>query len=148
MLARLRAMSEEEFAALPYGSEGLWRKLMHSSRKENSIEQILAATKSKRYTHSRLMRMLLCAFLGLRAEDLSEAPAYVRVLAFNERGRGLLREIADKCPLPLITKPAAGKNIPAFVRDMAATDLYVLACPDLAQAAGGTEFTQSPRFVR
>ena len=29
VLARLRTMSDAEFEALPYGSEGLWRKLLH-----------------------------------------------------------------------------------------------------------------------
>ena len=31
ILARLRTMTDVEFEALPYGSEGLWRKLMHES---------------------------------------------------------------------------------------------------------------------
>ncbi len=148
ILARLRSLSAEDWQALPGNAEGLSDRLMKAAKNAVSLDALLAECRTKRYALSRIRRMLLCAYLGLRAEDLSEAPAYVRVLAFNERGRGLLREIVDKCPLPLITKPAAGKNIPAFVRDMAATDLYVLACPDLAQAGGGTEFTQSPRFVR
>ena len=35
VLARLRAMGEDEFAALPYGSEGLWQKVMHACRTED-----------------------------------------------------------------------------------------------------------------
>lgn len=31
ILARLRTMTEAEFEALPYGSEGLWRKLMKAA---------------------------------------------------------------------------------------------------------------------
>ena len=40
MLARLRAMGEDEFAALPYGSEGLWQKVMsgvHSGLENQSF---------------------------------------------------------------------------------------------------------------
>ena len=40
-------MTDEEFEDLPYGTEGLWRKLMHASRQYASLEQIAAATKSK-----------------------------------------------------------------------------------------------------
>ena len=87
MLARLRAMTAAEFAALPYGSEGLWQKVMHACRTEASLEGILAAVKSKRYPRTRLMRMLLCGFLGLTEQQLTEPAPYVRVLAlYNEEG--------------------------------------------------------------
>ena len=91
VLQRLRSMTEQEFADLPYGSEGLWRKLMHASRREARLEEILTAVKSKRYTRSRLDRMVLCAFLGITAGQLAEPAPYIRVLAFSHRGRGVLK---------------------------------------------------------
>jgi predicted nucleotidyltransferase len=90
ILARLRTMTDAEFEALPYGSEGLWRKLMHESRRQTTLEEILTAVKSKRYTRSRLDRMVMCAFLGLRAADLETPPPYVRILAFSDPGRAIL----------------------------------------------------------
>ena len=90
VLARLRTMTDEEFEALPYGSEGLWRKLMKNARSLPTLEQILQATKSKRYARSRLDRMVLCALLGLSAQDLQKSAPYVRVLALNDRGRQIL----------------------------------------------------------
>jgi predicted nucleotidyltransferase len=90
ILYRLRSMTDQEFEALPYGSEGLWRKLMHAARKEATLEDILTAVKSKRYTRTRLDRMVMCAFLGITLQDLMEKPPYVRVLAFNDRGREIL----------------------------------------------------------
>ena len=92
ILYRLRTMTEEEFEKLPYGSEGLWRKLMHACHEQNSLEEIIAATKSKRYTRTRIDRMILCAFLGLTAEDMLRPFPYCRVLAFNERGRAILKQ--------------------------------------------------------
>ena len=91
VLARLRMMSEEEFSTLPYGSEGLWRKLMHACRSQSGLEQILSATKSKRYTRSRLDRMAMCAFLGLTQQKMAEKPPYVRVLGFREQGKAALK---------------------------------------------------------
>ena len=90
MLYRLRTMSDGEFEALPYGSEGLWRKLMHASRSLSTLEEILAAVKSKRYTRSRLDRMVMCAFLGLTKQQMETSAGYARVLAFGDRGRRLL----------------------------------------------------------
>ena len=92
ILARLRTMEDAEFEALPYGSEGLWRKLMHASRRECTLEETLTAVKSKRYTRTRLDRMVMCAFLGLTEADLSAPAPYVRVLAFNDRGREILKK--------------------------------------------------------
>ena len=90
ILANLRTMTEVEFEALPYGSEGLWRKLMHASREQSTLEDILTAVKSKRYTRTRLDRMVMCAFLGITEEILNAPVPYVRVLAFNDRGRQIL----------------------------------------------------------
>lgn len=91
ILTRLRTMTDAEFEALPYGSEGLWRKLMHAARKEASLEGIINATKSKRYTRTRLDRMIMCAYLGLTETDIASPAPYVRVLAFNDRGREILK---------------------------------------------------------
>lgn len=93
ILARLRTMSDEEFEALPFGSEGLWRKFMHASRSCAALEDIMAATKSKRYTRTRLDRMAMCAFLGITAADLAAPAPYARVLAFNDTGRSILSEV-------------------------------------------------------
>ena len=100
ILSRLRTMTDSEFEALPYGSEGLWRKLMHNARREATLERIVEATKSKRYTRTRLDRMILCAYLGLTAADLSAPAPYTRVLAFNDRGRELLKSARQSGPFP------------------------------------------------
>ena len=92
ILAKLRTMTDAEFEALPYGSEGLWRKFMHACREESTLEEIIAATKSKRYTRTRIDRMVMCAFLGITKEILEADVPYVRVLAFNDRGREILKE--------------------------------------------------------
>ena len=92
ILLRLRTMTDQEFEDLPYGSEGLWRKFMHACRKEPNLEAIIAATKSKRYTRTRIDRMILCAFLGITKEMLEAEVPYTRVLAFNDRGREILKQ--------------------------------------------------------
>lgn len=92
ILARLRTMTDAEFEALPYGSEGLWRKLMYASRQASSLEDILSAVKSKRYTRTRLDRMVMCAFLGITDAMISSTVPYVRILAFNDKGRQILNQ--------------------------------------------------------
>lgn len=95
ILSRLRTMDDADFAALPFGSEGLWRKLMHASREMADLEQIAAATKSKRYTRTRIDRMILCAYLGFTEQMLQSQAPYARVLAFNDTGRAILAKAKD-----------------------------------------------------
>ena len=92
ILAKLRTMTDAEFEALPYGSEGLWRKLMHEARQQPTLEDILTAVKSKRYTRTRLDRMVMCAFLGITRQILDTPAPYVRVLALNDTGRAILKQ--------------------------------------------------------
>ena len=91
ILYRLRTMTNYEFEALPYGSEGLWRKLMYNARKYATLEEIISATKSKRYTRTRLDRMIMCTFLGITQKDMDSPAPYVRVLALNDKGREILK---------------------------------------------------------
>lgn len=107
ILARLRTMTDGEFEALPYGSEGLWRKLMHAVHQQSTLEDILTAAKSKRYTRTRLDRMVLCAFLGLTREDLSTPAPYARVLALNDTGREILKKARQTGQFPNIGEKVA-----------------------------------------
>jgi len=123
ILYRLKTMTDTEFEALPYGSEGLWRKLMRSAREHSTLEQIIDATKSKRYTRTRLDRMIMCAYLGLTADDLSQSAPYARVLALNDTGREILLK-ARKVGL----FPNIGENLdhPYQAIEKRCDDLYFL----------------------
>jgi len=136
ILARLRTMTGEDFEALPYSSEGLWRKLMHACRSCASVEEIASAVKSKRYTRSRIDRMILCAFLGITAADLSAPVPYVRVLAFSEEGKAILKN-ARKTGL----FPHTGEQThdPYWIAEKRRDDLYGLFCLDAPSPAGQTE---------
>lgn len=136
MLARLRVMTDQEFEALPYGSEGLWRKLMHASRSEATLEEILTAAKSKRYTRTRLQRMVLCAFLGITREMLEAEIPYTRVLAFTERGRSILKT-AKKTG----TYINAGEKVdhPYWYLEKRCADLYALFAIEAPEPPGSEE---------
>ena len=125
-LARLRAMSEREFSLLPFSSEGLWRKLMHACREQATLEEIIDATKSKRYTRTRLQRMLLCAFLGITKDLLEQEAPYVRALALNETGQKLLKRARETGCVPILN---AGERAPEgdyAELERRASDLYGL----------------------
>ena len=133
VLAKLRTMTDAEFEAIPYGSEGLWRKLMHACRGEATVDGIINATKSKRYTRTRIDRMIMCAFLGISLEDLLSPAPYTRVLALNDRGRTALKTARQTG-----TFLNAGEMIddPYCEKEQRIGDLYGLFCRDTPEAPG------------
>ena len=134
MLYRLRTMTDEEFEVLPYGSEGLWRRLMHASRSQAGLEDILTAAKSKRYTRSRLDRMVMCAFLGITAQDLETPVPYTRVLSFNDAGRAILKNAKGLIPLLHIGE---AHDSAYWALEQRCDDLHGLFRLDSPQCAGG-----------
>ncbi len=136
VLARLRTMTEDEFAALPYGSEGLWRKLLKACRSCSGLEEILCATKSKRYTRSRLDRMVMCAFLGLSEAEMAKKAPYVRVLGFGEKGKSLLNQARLTGSFPH-TGQRTGE--PYEARERQWDDLYTLFREQSPGPAGQTQ---------
>ena len=127
-LARLRSMEEAEFERLPFGSEGLWRKVLSACRTEPTLEAIVQAAKSKRYTRTRLMRLLLCAYLGITEEMLMQPAPYVRVLAVNGRGQRVLRQAKQGGELPLLHTGQRAPDCAYAALERRAADLFPLFC--------------------
>ena len=133
VLAKLRTMTDAEFEALPYGSEGLWRKFMHACRSESALEDILTATKSKRYTRTRIDRMAMCAFLGITQEMLEAEVPYTRVLAFNDRGRAVLKDAKKN---GIFLNAGEPFDHPYWELEKRCGDLYGLFCTDRIEPPG------------
>ncbi len=132
LLARLRLMRDEDFAALPYLSEGLNNRLCRAVKAAGSYDALLEALKTRRYPAARLRRILWAALLDLPSEDTYPQPLYIRVLAINDRGREILA--AAHPTLPLVTRAAGIPSLSADARAMlsleeSATDLHALALP-------------------
>ena len=149
ILARLRSMRREDFAALDQGKEGLYNRLYEASRTAAGVEELLAAAKTKRYAYARLRRMVLWAYLGLKPAEIPQHPVYLRPLAMNDRGRAVLAKMRKEAALPILTKPADVRRLGPeaqrlFAMEAAAADLYSLSYPDLAAARGDALWKEGP----
>ena len=149
VLARLRSMTEEEFQALPDSSEGLSHRLAQAARTASTLEDLYAQTKSKRYTHARIRRMVLWAFLGLTEADRPEHVPYLRVLGFSPKGRTLLRQMKTAARCPVLIKPASAAKLPpearrVFELEARCTALYDLCRKNFGLLPGKNEYTQTP----
>ena len=130
--AVLRKMTEDDFAQLPWLSEGLENRLYKASRTAADYSELIEAVKTKRYPAARLRRIVWSAVLGITAKDVAGLPPYVRVLAMNDRGREILSVASST--LPLLTKSSQLKNLDAranrtFQLETVATDIHALGMP-------------------
>ena len=149
MLARLRVMTEADFAALPDSgaAEGLPARLARAAGRAGRLEEFYALAKTKRYAHARIRRLALWAFLGLTEADRPAGPAYLRVLGSNGRGRKLLREMKERAALPVLTKPAHIRELGEEARHLfelerRGTDLFGLCFEEPKPC--GLDYTQGP----
>ena len=100
---RLRLLSTDDIAEACQCSEGL-ENLLKQAAEATSFAQALQLCTNKRYSTSRIRRLFMQLLLDVprwRWED--KAPAYLRVLAFNDTGRQLLKQMKATATLPLIT---------------------------------------------
>lgn len=143
ILYRLRTMTEADFEALPFGSEGLWRRLMHAAKAGTDVEGIIDAAKSKRYARSRLQRMVMCAALGITREMMAAPLPYVRVLGFTSRGRELLNKQKSS---GFFVNAGQAADAPQWTDEQRFDDIYGLfaAAPD----APGREAKRRVKYVR
>lgn len=127
----LRKMSIEEIANLPDVSEGLEFLIKKAVNSCNTLTELLNTIKSKRYTITRLQRILLYALLDISKKDMKlskevDSP-YIRVLGFNDNGKKLISKIMDKNPnQPLITsvKKFVDNNSNASLQTMLNKDIF------------------------
>lgn len=128
MLYKLRTMSAEDFAKIEDVSEGLENRIVSCVRDAKSINELYDMIKTKRYTHSRIRRIIMRAYLAI-TKDMGKEVAYLHILAFNERGRKMLAEMKEKAELPIITTYSGIKDEKAkaaFETEARFTDIYSL----------------------
>ena len=90
---KLRSMQINEIKELPDVCEGLENVIKKASNETNSLEDLINMCKSKRYTRTRIQRILIYALLGITRQDMEMSEnvnPYIRVLAVNKNGRELL----------------------------------------------------------
>ena len=153
LLSRLRLYEEDYYQCLPDAADGLGNRLFQAVRREAGYDAILAAARSKRFPLSRIRRLCLCACLGITAGMNEGTPPYARVLAANERGRELLRERDGKGSVPILTKPAAvrqlsGEAARLFTLGASAHDFYVLGYTGKEERRPGGDWRSGPFVLR
>ncbi|MBQ8740092.1 MAG: nucleotidyltransferase [Clostridia bacterium] len=83
-------------------TEGLENRIKAAAASSNSLEELLDKVKTKRYTHSRLRRIMLASLLGITDEQRQSPVSYIKILDHNEKGRKLIAAAKKTAVLPIV----------------------------------------------
>lgn len=122
-------------------TEGIEHLLKKAAVQCATFTDFMQRIKSKRYTWTRLQRMLTHIYTGFTYEDLAaqQMPSYIRLLGMNAKGQAYISEHKKQFTLPLISR-AAASNDPMLLQDIRATDLYMLE----SNAEPGEDYRRPP----
>ncbi len=159
IIATLRRMSLEDISRVQGVTEGLENRIKKASLKSSTIEQLINSIKTRRYTRTKIQRIILHLMMNLSKKDVKTfnkcGPLYARVLGFSKKGKTLLRTIKKSSSTPLISKLSnylrqtiSGENnnvrnrlIKMLDHDILANDIYVLANEKAEDRVARLDFT-------
>ncbi|NLY43897.1 MAG: nucleotidyltransferase [Clostridiaceae bacterium] len=155
LLTLLRKMSAAQLSNFPDVNEGLENRIKDAVNRFGTYESVISNIKTKRYTRTRLQRIMFNVLLGITKDLLNTfqkygGPQYIRILGLNSKGRILLKEAAKKASLPIFIKPSLyRKSCNPLLRqmmelDFLSTDLYALHYPNPRERLGNIDITTSP----
>lgn len=129
--ALLRA-APERVAQTPDCSEGLENRLKSMARSNPDYDALIEKTVTKRYTRTRLKRILAQNFLGVTTKDVKDflnAPLYRNVLAVKKESAEELLAALSEGNYPAITRRSDYSLLSkdarsCFALDVRANDLY------------------------
>lgn len=130
ILAKLRTMSPEELEKAPNVLMGLENRIYKAARVSSNLAELYMLIKTKRYTMSRIRRIIMAEFIGIKKADVKERPPYIHILGMNGKGKEILS--AAKCELPVDTSLKSLSKNGLKAKRMAALesragDLYALS---------------------
>ncbi|KIL47609.1 nucleotidyltransferase [Jeotgalibacillus campisalis] len=98
--------SPEELRGYYEIEEGIEYRLLDAAKQCQSYRSFMEAVKTKRYTWTRIQRILTHLLNGSKKEEISLhlSPSYLRLLGMNSTGRSYLQQHKKHLSLPLISK--------------------------------------------
>ena len=159
ILATLRRMPLEDISRVQGVTEGLENRIKKASLKSYTVEQLINSIKTRRYTRTKIQRIILHLMMNLSKKDVKTfnrcGPLYARVLGFSKKGKTLLRTIKKSSSTPLISKLSnylrqtiseennnvRNRLIKILDHDILATDIYVLGNEKAEDRVARLDFT-------
>ncbi len=111
---RLVTWNEEELRKIYQMQEGIEVRLKRFAVSSQSFDEFLTKVKSKRWTQTRLQRLLIYCLLGITTEQVegyhNEASQAIQVLGFSKIGRKYLKTLKKTSNREFVTNYARAKD--------------------------------------
>ena len=149
--------SAENLTELFDVNEGLENRIKKAAQKSADLESLLNNIKTKRYTMTRIKRILTNLLININRNDVlyykQNGPSYICILGFNQKGRELISEMKKSSSLPIITNinklSTCGVDVKRLLEiETFATQIYALGYVNKEQRFTLSDFRQPPVFVR
>lgn len=142
LIYRLRLGGINYIKTLHEVSEGLENRIYDASKRCRTRKELIEQIKTKRYTYTRISRILLYALLGITRKMIEQHNRnkgdYIRILA--AKSSEVLSVIHKKSKVPIITGSVASSPYPDI--DIATSDIYALSQDSKPFCAASRDFTQ------
>lgn len=138
ILYSIRRLSTADLKKFPEVNEGLENAIKNAANSCNTLAELINIIKSKRYTQTRIQRILLYILLNITKKDMyisRKTVPYARILGYSQKGKELISEIYNANPkITLITSvknffdSSNNKTYKHMLsKDILATNIYTLA---------------------
>ncbi len=137
-IASAISSSAEELKMIADCTEGLENRIKAFSKDNHTVENLVDKVSTKRYTTTRIRRILTANLLGIEKSLIDDALSnklYTKVLAVNADSKDLISLIVNKGSAPVLTRKSdtvllKKVALKCFEKDVLANDLYNLATCD------------------
>ncbi|KMY45103.1 hypothetical protein AC622_13405 [Bacillus sp. FJAT-27916] len=110
--------------------EGLENRLVSAAQTSTTFLEFMNKIKTKRYTWTRLQRLLTYLLMNLTKEEVPTElkPSYIRVLGFSPKGREYMQSLKKEKGHLFLTRPAAS-NDPVLAIEQRAANVHASILP-------------------
>ncbi len=111
ILCHLIKTPAEDLRKIADVSEGLENRIKDAALSSKTLDELYDAIKTKRYTHSRIRRIILSAFLGITESGRKTVPKYIKILDHNETGQKIIAAAKKTATLPILRNTSQANKL-------------------------------------
>ena len=138
VIYKIRTMTKEEISQIADVNEGLENSIKLASTTCKTIDEIIDKVSTKRYTKTRISRILTYILLDITKSEMEQsknANQYIRVLGINKRCEGILKTINNNKLITSLKKFEENNRENQLLNiDKKATEIYTIKYPKSVQA--------------
>lgn len=133
-MSKLITCTAQELSLVPDCTEGLENRIKALSKDNRTVDALVEKVCTKRYTSTRVRRILTANLLGITKDFTDEclsSPLYAKILAVNSDSIDLVSQLAKNSAIPVLTRKSDVSALKktaekCFNLDVLANDLYGL----------------------